>query len=99
MLSNLLKRLGSTRRKSRIVFERTPQEIYKALLLVQGSFPKSGKMSVHLIEPAEATGAFEGATQRGAVSALKNAWQLEHKVPDATFVPTDENDPIRNYVV
>ena len=69
----------------------TPQEIYKALIQVQQTFPKPSKMSVHLIEPAEATGAFEGATQRGAVSAMKNAWQLEHRAPTATFAPTDES--------
>jgi hypothetical protein len=67
-----------------------PQDIYHELMQIRDTFPKSSKLSIHLIEPAEATGAFEGATQRGAAMGMKNAWQLEQKPPTATFAPTDE---------
>jgi len=69
----------------------TPDDIYKALAEIRDKFPKSSKMFLGLIEPAGATGAFEGATQRGAIISMKSAWQLEDKVPTKTFSPTDES--------
>lgn len=69
----------------------TPNEIYKALADTRDNFPKSSKMSVFLIEQAGATGAFEGATQRGALISMKSAWQLENKAATRTFSPTDES--------
>jgi hypothetical protein len=69
----------------------TPNDIYKALAEIRDKFPKSSKMYVFLIEQAGATGAFEGATQRGALISMKSAWKLEEKAPTRTFSPTDES--------
>lgn len=69
----------------------TPNDIDKALAEIRDTFPKSSKMFVGLIERAEKTGAFEGATRRAAVISMKSAWQLEDKAPTRTFAPTDES--------
>jgi hypothetical protein len=68
----------------------TTNEIHKALAEIRESFPKSSKMFLGFIERADKTGAFEGSTQRGAVIAMKNAWQLENRTPTVSFSPTDE---------
>jgi hypothetical protein len=68
----------------------TPSDIHKALVEVHDTFPKSSKMFVGFIEQASKTGAFDGASQRGSVIAMKSAWQLEDKAPTVTFAPTDE---------
>jgi hypothetical protein len=69
----------------------TADNIYKALAEIRDKFPKSSKMFLGLIEPAGATGAFEGTTQRAAVISMKSAWQLEDKTPTKNFSPTDES--------
>lgn len=68
----------------------TTSEIHTALAEIRASFPKSSKMFLGFIERTDKTGAFEGSTQRGAVIAMKNAWQLENKAPTVSFSPTDE---------
>lgn len=68
----------------------TTNEIHKELAEIRESFPKSSKMFLGFIERADKTGALEGSTQRGAVIAMKNAWQLENRPPTARFQPTDE---------
>lgn len=68
----------------------TSSEIRKALTEIREAFPKSSKMFVGFIEQASKSGAFEGATERGAVISMKSAWQLEDKAPTVTFGPTDE---------
>ena len=75
-----------------------PGEIRKALGEIYSTFPKSSKMFLGYIEPASATGAFEGTTQRAAVISMMSAWQLENKAPTVTFAPTDEKviDYVRN---
>jgi hypothetical protein len=68
----------------------TPTEIHTQLNAIRESFPKSSKMFLGFIERADKTGAFEGSTHRGAVIAMKNAWQLENRAPTVSFSPTDE---------
>ena len=68
-----------------------PHDIYKALDEVRKAFPKNSKMAVHLIEIAGTTGAFDAATRRGAVIAIKDAWKLQDKPATRTFTPTDES--------